>query len=164
MRRLLYAVLVPVVALLGIRAFVAEPFRIPTGSMTPTLQPGDHVLANKLAYRLGDPRAGDIAIFGDPRGGGLLVKRVVAVGGQTVAIEDGVLVVDGRPRREAFVDYDRVDGFYYRAVRVPRDAVFVLGDERGGSDGSFDFGPVARDRLIGRVEALVLPPGRAGVL
>jgi signal peptidase I len=156
-RRLVVAGLV-VAVVLALRAFVAEPFAIPSASMEPTLRPGDHVLVDKLAYRRGEPRRGDVAVFGAPDGSSdVLLKRIVAIPGDTVAMEDGVLFVNRRSRREPYVDYSRVDSVYFGPVTVPRDGVFVLGDNRAESQDSRDYGPVPRRSLIGRVRARVWP-------
>lgn len=159
-RGLVVAALV-VALLLGVRAFVAEPFAIPSASMEPTLRPGDQVLVDKLAYRRGEPRRGDLAAFDAPdRSGDVVLKRIVAVPGDSVAIEDGILFINRRPRREPYVDYSRVDSVYFGPVTVPRDGVFVLGDNRAASQDSRDYGPVPQRSLIGRVRARLWPPKR----
>jgi signal peptidase I len=151
-----------VVAVVALRLFVLEPFRIPSGSMAPTLQAGDQVLVDKRAYSDTDPRRGDLAVFHAPRTGEILLKRVVAVGGDMVGIEDGVLVVDGRRPREPYADPDAIDSVYFGPVRVRPGTVFVLGDNRANSEDSRDFGAVATGRLIGRVRARIWPPARWG--
>jgi signal peptidase I len=143
-----------------VRIFVAEPFRIPSESMVPTLKPGDQALVNKLS---GEPHRGDLIAFHAPRTGEILLKRVVATGGQRVGIEDGVLVVDGRRQRERYADPDAIDSVYFGPITVPRGDVFVLGDNRANSEDSRNFGPVPADRVIGRATAIVWPPGRWGV-
>jgi signal peptidase I len=135
----------------GARAYVAEPFAIPSESMEPTLWPGDHVLVEKLSYRLSAPHRGDLVVLAAPGGGGLAVKRVVGLGGDRIAIEDGVLAVDGRRQREPYVDHASVDSSYFGPVVVPAGTVFVLGDNRGDSRDSRDYGPVPRRSLVGRV-------------
>jgi signal peptidase I len=162
-RRVLTAVLVTAVAaLIALRLFVLEPFRIPSDSMAPTLRPGDQVLVDKRAYSGGAPRRGDLVVFRAPRTGEILLKRVVAVADDTVGIEDGVLVVDGRRPREPYADPDAIDSVYFGPVRVRRGTVFVLGDNRANSEDSRDFGAVPTSRLIGRVRARIWPPGRWG--
>jgi signal peptidase I len=146
-----------VVVLLGVKWFVAEPFSVPARSMAPTLQLGDHVLVNKLAYRTGDPQRGDLAVVKAPRTGELLLKRVVGVGGDEVEIRDGVLYVNGRAPREPYVDHDAIDSVYFGPVRVAAGRLFVLGDNRANSDDSRQLGPVAEDDAIGRVDLRVWP-------
>jgi signal peptidase I len=162
-RRALTALLVlAAVAVIGLRMFVLEPFRIPSDSMAPTLRSGDQVLVDKRAYRGSGPHRGDLAVFRAPRTGEILLKRVVAVGGDTVGIEDGVLVVDGRRPREPYADPDAIDSVYFGPVRVRPGTIFVLGDNRANSEDSRDFGAVPTGRLIGRVRARIWPPARWG--
>jgi signal peptidase I len=151
---------VAVLALFALRAFVAEPFRIPSESMAPALQPGDQALVTKIG---GAPGRGDLVAFHAPRTGEIMLKRVVAVGGDTVGLEDGVLVVNGRRPAEPYVaDPDAVDSVYFGPVRVAKSSLFVLGDNRGNSEDSRDFGTVPADRVIGRATARVWPPSRWG--
>ena len=77
------------------RGRLAEPMRVTSVSMSPTLGAGDHVIIDKLTGRWRPPAIGDLVVFREPGGGPLAVKRIVALGGQSVAIEDGVLHVDG---------------------------------------------------------------------
>src|SRR6185295_4137322 len=118
-RRRPSAVVVGVVliaALLLVRIFVAEPFRIPSQSMEPTLRPGDQALVSKVSGHT--PARGTLVAFHSPRGGDILLKRVVAVGGDTVGLEDGVLVVNGRQVREPFVNHKAIDSVYFGPVKV----------------------------------------------
>lgn len=145
----------PVLALLGtlvvLLALALEPLRVGSASMSPTLAAGDQVLVDKLTGRWRPPAVGDVVVFHDPTGSELVVKRVVAVGGQTVAIEDGELVVDSTVRHEPQVDVSRIDSTYFGPVTVPGDAVFVLGDNRSESIDSRTYGAVKRSDLVGRV-------------
>ena len=86
----------------------------------------------------------------------------MAVGGDTVAIEDGVLVVDGRRRAEPYADARAIDSVYFGPVRVPRGSLFVLGDNRANSADSRAFGAVPARDVIGRARARVWPPARWG--
>jgi signal peptidase I len=147
--------------LLLVRIFVAEPFRIPSESMQPTLEPGDQALVDKLSGH--HPKRGQLVAVHSPRNGGeLLLKRVVAVGGDTVGLEDGVLVVDGRRVREPFVDHKAIDSVYFGPVRVRPGTIFVMGDNRANSEDSRDFGAVKTSSIIGRAVARVWPPSRWG--
>ena len=159
---LLAVVVLAAGGLLVLRGAVAEPFRIPSDSMAPTLERGDHVLVDKRAYDREAPRPGDLAVFRAPRGGGVMLKRVVAVGGQTVGIEDGALVVDRRRPAEPYTDRDAIDSVYFGPVRVRRGTVFVLGDHRADSNDSRDLGAVPVADLIGRVRTRIWPPSRWG--
>jgi signal peptidase I len=149
-----------VLLLVAIRVFVAEPFRIPSESMAPVLEPGDQALVTKVGSA---PHRGDLVAFHAPRTAEIMLKRVVAVGGDTVGLEDGVLVVNGRRPAEPYVaDPDAIDSVYFGPVKVARGSLFVLGDNRGNSDDSRDFGTVPASRVIGRATARVWPPSRWG--
>jgi len=128
-----------------------EPLRVSSSSMNPTLAAGDQVLVEKLTGHWRAPVVGDIVVFRDPGGHELVVKRVVALGGQTVGLEDGELVVDGTVRHEPQVDVSRIDSTYFGPVTVPWDAVFVMGDNRSESIDSRTYGPVRRSDVVGRV-------------
>lgn len=149
------------VALAG-RAFVAEPFSIPSDSMAPTLVAGDHVLVSKLPEAGTTPARGDLVVFEAPGSGEIVLKRVVALSGEEVGIEDGRLVVDGKIRRESYADPDDIDGVYFGPVVVERGAFFVLGDNRLDSVDSREFGAVPESAVIGRVVARMWPPSRWG--
>lgn len=142
--------------------FVAEPVRIPSDSMAPTLRAGDHVLVDKIGLRNRSPARGDLVVFDSPAGDGLLVKRVAGVGGDQVGIEDGVLVVNGSPVAEPYLDQGRVDGLYFGPVTVPAGRLFVLGDNRADSVDSRTLGPVAVHDVVGRVLIRLWPVGGRG--
>jgi signal peptidase I len=132
-------------------AFVAEPLRVASVSMEPSLRAGDHVVLDKLSYRLHPPRRDDLIVFHRPGDGDLVVKRVVGVAGDTVAVEDGVLVVNGTRRREPYVDRATVDSVYFGPVTVPPDHVFAMGDNRAESIDSRAHGPIPVTSVVGRV-------------
>ena len=143
---------VAAVALLAALLLTAlEPLRVTSGSMSPTLVAGDQVLVDKISVRLRPPTQGDLVVFRDPQHHELVVKRVVGLGGQTVAIEDAALVVDGVTRNEPQVDVSRIDSTYFGPVTVPLGAVFVLGDNRSESIDSRTYGAIPLDELVGRV-------------
>lgn len=143
-------------------AFVAgvlpvEAVAVRSASMEPTLHDGDRLL---LRHGHDDLRRGEIVALSDPQGAGLLVKRVVAVGGDSLAIEDGVLVVAGSRADEPWADPRDLDGVYLGPLAVPVGQVFVLGDHRGGSVDSRTFGAVPDASVAGRIVARLWPaPG-----
>jgi signal peptidase I len=148
--------------LIALRVFVAEPFKIPSESMAPTLRPGDQALVEKVA-RGGAPDRGELVAFHRPGAREVLLKRVVALGGDTVGLEDGLLVVNGRTVREPYANTKSQDSVYFGPVRVPAATVFVMGDNRGISEDSRDFGAVPTHDVIGRAVARLWPPGRWGI-
>ncbi len=96
-------------------------------------------------------------MFRAPDGGSLAVKRIVGLAGDRVAIEDGVLAVNGHLQREPYVDQSRVDSVYFGPVAVPPGDVFVMGDNRADSHDSRDYGAVPQRSLIGRVLTRLWP-------
>jgi signal peptidase I len=135
----------------AVLAMTLEPLRVSSVSMSPTLEAGDQVIVDKLSLRWNPPDVGDLVVFRDPEHGQLVVKRVVALGGQTAALEDGALVVDGVAPDEPQVDLHGIDWMYFGPVTVPPDAVFVLGDNRFESIDSRTYGSIPVDDLVGRV-------------
>ncbi len=140
-------------AVVGVRLLVAAPERVSGPSMGPTLRDGDVVLAVRpgLLGAVDRLDRGDLVALRDPAGGGPIVKRVVGLPGDVVEIQDAVLLRGGAPVAEPYADVSGIDGVYYGPVTVPAGTVLVLGDDRGRSVDSRDFGPVPVDTLTGRV-------------
>ena len=145
-----------------VRPFVAEPFGITTDSMDPTLRAGDSVLAAKFAYRLAEPGRGDVVLFRAPGDGAPTIKRVVGLPGDTVAVRDGVLFVNGEKKREGYVDYGLTDSTFLGSTDVPEGHVYLMGDNRANSLDSRSYGPVPEADLLGKVPLRVWPLDRAG--
>ncbi|OUO90732.1 signal peptidase I [Gordonibacter sp. An230] len=129
-------------------AYVGRAYAVPSGSMEETIMTGDMVFAEKVSYLFRDPEPGDIVTFKDPEiPGRILIKRCIAVGGQTVDIndEDGLVYVDGEPLSEPYVDgkpsYRLAGGVVY-PYTVPEGHVWVMGDNRTNSQDSRFFGAV----------------------
>ena len=134
-----------------------QPLRVESNSMAPTYRDGDMLVVDGLSVGVPGPERHDVVIITNPRTGQLLVKRVAAVAGDQVGIADGVLVVNGNPVPERYVDQNLMDSVYFGPVTVPQGAVFVLGDNRSNSIDSRDFGPVPVADVHGRVLAKVSP-------
>ena len=180
-------VLLPIALVLAIllKILVVQAFSIPSGSMEPTLAPGDRVLVQKLVY---GPERGDVIVFSDPKGrpgpdrgivGGFFhwlsgalgverpehedfIKRVIGLPGENVELRDGRLFIEGARVPEPYLG-GPPDTRDYGPVEVPDDALFVLGDNRTNSnDSRFGLGFIALDKVIGRAFAIVWPPSRVG--
>ncbi|HSK16386.1 MAG TPA: signal peptidase I [Gaiellaceae bacterium] len=172
---------IAVAAVLAIKAWVVNPYRIPSSSMEPTLhcaQPefgcqagsSDRVLANRFIYRFTDPERGQIVVFETPPealrlcgAGGTYVKRLVAVPGDTIAQAGGIIRLNGTPITESYVDGSG-PGPDFPERRLGDDEYFMMGDNREQSCDSRDWGPVSRDDLIGPVFAVYWPPTRFDIL
>ena len=148
MRVAVVAAMALVVALL---LTALEPLRVSSVSMSPTLAAGDQVIVDKVSLRWNPPAVRDLVVFREPDQDQLVVKRVVALGGQTVALEDGELLVDGVAPYEPQVDLKGIDWMYFGPVTVPPDAVFVMGDNRFESIDSRTYGAIPLHDLMGRV-------------
>ncbi len=116
-----------------VRPVVAEPFRIPSGSMIPTLQIGDRVLANKLAYDLSDIERGDIIIFQSPADGQTLIKRAVGLPGDNLEIRGGNLYLNGELQDGPYLKPDTQISQPFGPVTVPKGHFFAMGDNRENS-------------------------------
>jgi signal peptidase I len=149
---------------LAARAWVVEPLRIPTSSMAPTLAPGEHVVVEKVTGYLGRWSRGDLVVLTSPRGGQLLLKRLVGLGGDRVEIRDGLLLVNNKGVEEPYVDHSTVDSVFYGPVAVPEGEALLLGDNRATSEDSRHFGTVPVDELEGKVVAVVWPPASTRVV
>jgi signal peptidase I len=166
---------------LAIKAWVVNPYRIPSSSMEPTLhcaRPGsgcearfsDRVLANRFIYHFRKPHRGDIIVFKTPPqavrkcgAGGTFVKRLIGLPGERWEERNGFVYIDGKKLIEPYVKADRRDtATSYPARKVPPGQYFMMGDNRTQSCDSREWGPVPRKNLIGEVFAVYWPPNRIG--
>jgi signal peptidase I len=148
-----------------VRPFVMEAFWIPSGSMIPTLEIGDRVLVNKFIYRFTDPSRGDIIVFESVDNSNEdLIKRVVGLPGDRIAVRGGKLFVNGERQREPYTNKKLPDRSFYAQTRVPKNHVFVMGDNRGNSADSRVFGPLPEKNIEGEAFLRFWPPDRIGLL
>ena len=171
-------IVVAVGAVLAIKAWVVNPYRIPSSSMEPTLhcaepQPGclanysDRVLANRFIYHFRDPHRGDIVVFNTPPlalekcgAGGTFVKRIIGLPGDTVSERKGRVSINGQPLDEPYVPQSERNPQANGRWTVPQGAYFMMGDNRAQSCDSREWGSVPRSDLIGPVFAVYWPPQR----
>lgn len=150
----------------GIKAFILQPFIIPTGSMEPTIMVGDRVLAEKISYRFSQPVAGDIVVFDDP--GGVypqLIKRIVAVEGQTIDIRDGKVYIDNESLPEPYTASSVTQAASAELpATIPEDHVWLMGDNRPNSSDSRVFGAQPIESIKARAFAIYWPFARWGEL
>src|SRR5439155_16051557 len=173
-----------------IKTFLIQAFYIPSGSMEHTLDVGDRVLVNKVVYHLHPPRRGDIIVFSDPHphlqpdrswwsafihwltdGLGVtqnpnkdFIKRVIGLPGEDVEVRHGVVLINGSPLTEHYLGpVPSVRDF--PAHKVPKDSLFVMGDNRGDSnDSTGTLGYIPLDKVLGRAFVIIWPPSRIGLL
>ena len=182
-------IVVAVAVVLAVKAWVVNPYRIPSPSMEPTLhcarpEPGceggrpDRVLANRFIYHFRDPRRAEIVVFHAPRAaavacvGGIFVKRVIGLPGDVWSERDGYTYIDGKRLSEPYVQADRrdMDTKTMRDIppvgtltRVPKDMYLMEGDNRAHSCDSRVWGLVPRSAIIGKVFFTYWPLGRIGI-
>jgi signal peptidase I len=156
-----------------VQAALAKPYEIPTGSMAPTIQPHDRVVANRVIYRFRDIARGDIIVFhptesavrecnappGEP-----FVKRVIGLPGDRVEVRGGVTYVNGEPYA---VEQVRPPDYEKAWPPVPEGELLVLGDNRPNSCDSHQWAPdpfLPEDAVIGQAEVVYWPPKHLGFL
>lgn len=143
-----------------LRLEVIQPYYVPSASMEPTLLVNDRVMGERVSDHVTDPRPGDIVTFTEPGTSTVLVKRVIATGGQTVDLKDGHVVVDGKALDEPYTDGSaseplKSDVTY--PVTVPKGSIWVMGDNRDDSADSRVFGPVPVANVQARILFLYWP-------
>ena len=158
-----------------IKVFLFQAYYIPSPSMEPTLGIGDRVVVNKLSYDLHDVNRGDLIVFENPStsNGEIsdLIKRVVALPGETLEVLDGKVYIDGNLMIEPYLeasdntfDFSAPEGCIgakgvLNKCVVPDGHVFVMGDNRDNSRDSRIFGPVDIETIVGRAFVRVWPLG-----
>ncbi len=150
----------------GIKTFVVQPFVIPTGSMEPTIISGDRVLAEKVSLRFRPPAQGEIVVFDDPTGKHpQLIKRVIAVGGQTVDISAGDVIVDDGVFEESYISGRVTEvGTVPLPITLAEDEVWLMGDNRPNSGDSRFMGAIPESMVQGRAFAIYWPLDRISPL
>jgi signal peptidase I len=173
-----------------IQAFLVKPFRIPSESMVPTLEINQRVLVDRVSFRFSDPERGDIVVFKPPKGADLntcgvqapdnqpcpketpeksdtnFIKRVVGVPGDEITVQRGRVFIDGEAQDESFarLSADCATCNLEKPMTVPADHYFMMGDNRGESADSREWGPVPKKWIIGRAFATYWPPKKIGTL
>jgi len=171
-----------ILIVLALKAWVVNPYRIPSSSMEPTLhcaKPSagceahfsDRVLANRFIYRFRDPKRGEIIVFKTPgtkpvcgteHAGEVFVKRLIGLPGEHVSERDGYIYINNVRLDEPYIQAARRDQEPPREWDVPKGEYFFMGDNRSQSCDSRVWGPVPRKNIIGEVFFVYWPPNRIG--
>jgi signal peptidase I len=179
---------------LAIQAFVVKPYRIPSGSMEPTLDVGQRVLVNRIGMHFNGPHVGEIVVFHPPKpaeqqvcgpaphvvtpGGAAcsapvpeeasvnFIKRIVAGPGDTLYIKEGHAYRNGKREGDSYIRECGGDSEcnFPTPIKIPAGHWFMMGDNRGQSDDSRFWGPVPTSWIIGGAFATYWPPDRIGIL
>jgi len=160
---LIYAIIVLAAAVSAtlIRIYILEPFIVPTPSMEPMLVVGDKVIINKLAYKFGSVKRGDIVAFHSPLEEKDLVKRVIAIEGDEITLTtEGEIFINGEKIVEDYLPSN--EGIFYinQTVNVGENELFVMGDNRNNRFDSRFFGTIPEDDVFGEFVIIYWPPSR----
>jgi len=176
------SIIIAFVLAMIIRTFLVQAFKIPTGSMRTTLLEGDLILVNKFIYgakipfmdvnlpAARSPRRGDVVVFIYPENPKKdFIKRLVAVAGETVEIKNGTIFVDGQPLLDTVFSqryyYNRGEfGQEGQKIVVPKNSIFVLGDNSASSQDSRFWGFVPRKNILGKAILIYWPPQRIRII
>jgi signal peptidase I len=171
-----------ILIVLAVKQWIVNPYRIPSSSMEPTLhcaRPGpgceagfsDRVLANRFIYHFEKPHRGDIVVFNTPPlaalkcgAGGVFVKRLIGLPGETWSERNGYVYIDGKKLNEPYIQAFRRDTRTIGPIKIPPDHYFFMGDNRASSCDSREWGTVPRRNLIGKVFAIYWPPQRIRII
>jgi signal peptidase I len=175
---------------LGIQQWFVKPYRIPSGSMEPTLKIGQRVLVDRIGMHFGDPHVGEIAVFNPPqnaqqevcglarpsgaacaqpepkRSSTYFIKRIVAGPGDVISIREGHVIRNGKRESDSYINpcLGAVECNFTTPIKIPADHWFMMGDNRGESDDSRFWGPVPTGWIVGAAFATYWPPDRIGIL
>lgn len=149
------ALVVSVVLAVVIRLFIFEPFHVSGPSMQKTMFSGDQVMVNKLIYQFRQPDSGEVIVFHTKEERDL-IKRVIALPGETVEVKNNRLYVNGKEISEPYLpEGSKTEDF--KPVKVPAGQLFVLGDNRTNSTDSRTIGPIPIESVIGRASFVYWP-------
>lgn len=152
---ILETIVLAVVLYFGINAMSAR-VRVDGFSMNPTLQNGEYILVNRLAYKTGQPERGDIIVFSFPADEGQdLIKRVIGLPGETVKIANGSVTINDQELQEPYIAQDPL---YFGEWTVPEGYLYVLGDNRNDSRDSHQWGLLPLENVIGKSVLIYWPP------
>lgn len=147
------------------RSFIFQNYIVEGESMIPTLLSEERLIVGRLSYILGEPQRGDIIVFQypyDPQRD--FVKRIIGLPGETIAINNGIVYIDGKPLPEesAYVKYMSMET--KPPVTLADDEYFVMGDNRPGSSDSRSWGPLVGRNIIGKAWLIYFPFKNAGLI
>jgi signal peptidase I len=157
--------LVSAVASILIITFLYQPVRVEGTSMLPRLEDSDRLFINKFVYRISAIERGDVVVFHYPRDPEKsYIKRVIALPGDRLRIDRGVLWINGKRQLEPYVPEEFRDTRSMAEMVIPPDSYFMMGDHRSISSDSREFGPVERPLIYGKAVFVYWPTRDAGVV
>jgi len=161
LRHLTLSVVIAIVIIL----FLYQPVRVEGTSMMPSLVNEERIFINKFVYRFANIERGDTVVFQFPRDTSKsYIKRVIGMPGDTVVVDHGTVIVNGKPLAEPYVPPENRDETSYAAIQVEPDSYYVLGDHRNSSNDSRSWGTVKRGYIYGKAVFVYWPLDRLGLL
>jgi signal peptidase I len=159
--------MISVVLAIVIVLFLYQPVKVEGTSMMPALADQERIFINKFVYRwgLGTVERGDLVVFWFPQDPSKsYIKRVIGVPGDVVEVDQGVVLLNGKPLREDYVPEEYRDRSVAESVKVPEGHYYVLGDHRSSSNDSRTWGTVPRNYIYGKAVFVYWPPEKAGLV
>jgi signal peptidase I len=152
------------------KTFFFQPFKVEMSSMSPTILSGERIIVSKMTYKLGEPQMGDVITFYSPEQAReallfgiipvkqkkILVKRIIAVEGDKIAFKTGKLFINKRSVGEFYLKSNDSSSNMPETI-IPKDDVFVAGDNRNNSKDSRMFGPIEKESIIGKALFIYWP-------
>lgn len=155
---------------LVIYLFIVQPNQVKGASMEDTFHSGEYIFTSKISYKFGPIKRGDVIIFKSPKNNEIeLIKRVIALPGDSVMIQNETVYVNNRPIVENYIKNPTqlisggaiVEG---ETTKILEGFLFVMGDNRGGSSDSREFGPIPQTLMVGQVIYRYFPFDTMGVI
>lgn len=149
---------------------VAQPHKIKGHSMESNFHDGQYILTDKLTYRFGNPKRGDVVVFkAPPDGHDEFIKRIVGIAGDTVMVQNGHVFLNGKELNETYLPSDLYTspGSFLtesRTITVENNSYLVMGDNRPNSFDGRNFGLITRDKITGRGWLVYWPPSDAKIV
>lgn len=149
--------------------FVSQPHKVSGNSMFPTFHNGDYILTDKVSYKLGIPKKGEVIVLKNPRDESQdFIKRIIGFPGDSIRIDNGSVFINNQPLQENYLPANlKTNGGNFlrdgQTITISKDQYFVIGDNRPHSSDSRDFGPISDKKIIGRVFFRYWPPQAIGL-
>ena len=155
------SLLIAIIAAIVIINFIFQTVSVDGSSMYPTLRNNDRLIIEKVTYYFRRPQPGDIIVMKNPQNTSeKYIKRVIAVEDDKVAIYNNKVYINGNPKDEPYIFENKMNDF--NEITVPKNTVFVLGDNRNNSKDSRILGPIDLKLILGKTFIRLLPFNKAG--
>jgi signal peptidase I len=167
---ILEVVVFAIAIFLFIYLLVLQPHKIKGDSMQPNFPDGEFLLTDKITYRFGEPKRGDVVVFQAPVAEGEeYIKRIIGLPGDRVSVKEGKVYINGAQLQENYLKstlFTPIGAFLAEGEEyvVPTGSYFVMGDNRPASSDSRSWGPVAKQKITGRAWVIYWPPEKSGVI